>query len=182
MKSLLKSLLGSMLSITLLSQVNYAQNNNNNNNNNGDENSDVSTSARTFWEAELPGGNYMVSLSRISSVSIHSYVVNQTLIVHEVNIVTLGQALARFYTFEVPGESGALSSGKNVLDRGKELLSRGGGRAGADPNTTVEKEYPITTHAGTIEYKLFDKGDLDQLYNSIKKALRENRRRKFTIR
>jgi len=123
-----------------------------------------------------------VSLARISSVSIHSYVVNQTLIVHEVNIVTLGQGLARFYAFEVPGESGTLNTAKNVVDRGKDLLSRGGGRAGGDPNTTVEKEYPTTTHAGTIEYKLFDKADLDQLYSSAKRALRENRGRKFTIR
>ena len=179
MKSLIKPLfLCSIFSVTLLTPISNAQDDNDNE----QENTDVTSSSIAFWEADLPGGNYMVSLSRISSVSIHSYVVNQTLVVHEVNVVTLGQGLARFYTFEVPGESGGLNALKNVADRGKDLLSRGGARAGADPNTTVEKEYPTTTHAGTIEYKIFDKADLDQLYSSVKRALRENRGRKFTIR
>jgi len=175
--SIKQLLLGSIFSFTLLSQVSNAQDNDEEN-----ENSDVTTSARAFWEADLPGGNYMVSLTRISSVSIHSYLVNQTFLVHEVNIVTSGNGLARFYTFEVPGESGGLNTAKNVVDRGKDLLSRGGSRVGVDPNTTVEKEYPTTTHAGTIEYKLVDKTDLDQLYSSLKRSLRERRGRKFTIR
>ena len=178
-------LLTSIFSFTLLSQIIHAQNNNDDNDNDNDnetENTDVTSNARAFWEADLPGGNYMVSLTRIASISIHSYLVNQTFMVHEVNIVTRGNGLARFYAFEVPGEGGALNVAKNVVDRGKDLLSRGGGRAGVDPGTTVEKEYPTTTHAGTIEYKLVDKADLDQLYSSVKRAFRENRGRKFTIR
>ncbi len=168
-------ILSSLFTITAISQVSYAQEDD-------DKNSDVTTSAKSFWEAEIPGGNYMVSLRSISSLSIHSYIVNQTFMVHEVNIVTPGNGLARFYAYDVAGEGGASNVVKNVIDKGKEVLSRGTGRTGVDANTTVEKEYPLTTHAGTIEYKLVDKEDLDQLYKSIQRALRENRGRKFTIR
>lgn len=123
----------------------------------------------------------MVALDRISSVSIHTYVIGQSYIVNEVNIQTSGSGLVRFYTFELPGESGAASTARNLIDRGKSLVESGGARAGVDLNTTVEKEYPITTHAHTIEYRLFDTDDLDELHASIKRALKENRGRKFTI-
>lgn len=171
-------ILSSLLSITALSQLSYAQDNGSGD----DDNSDVTTSARAFWEAEVPGGNYMVALTSISSVSIHSYLVNQSFLVHEVNVVTRGQGLVRFYAYEITGENGASSVAKNIAEKGKDLLSHGSGRAGADANTTVEKEYGVNTHAGTIEYKLMDKDDLDQLHASIKRALRDNRGRKFTIR
>jgi len=145
------------------------------------DNTDVTTSSKRFWEAAVPGGNYTVALDKISSVSIHSYIVSKSMIVHEVNVQTVGTGLVRFYTFEVPGESSDANIAKNLIDRGKSIMEQGGSRAGIDTNTTVEKEYPITTHAHTIEYRLFDKGDLDQLYNSIKRSWKENRGRKFTI-
>ena len=97
------------------------------------------------------------------------------------NVQTSGSGLVRFYTFEVPGESSEANIAKNLIDRGKSIVEQGGRRAGVDTNTTVEKEYPVTTHAHTIEYRLFDKGDLDQLYSSLKRSWRENRGRKFTV-
>ena len=175
MKSLIKSvLLTAFTSVLMLSQLSNAQNKKK-------DNTDVTTSATKFWEADIPGGNYMVALDKISSVSIHSYIVSKSMVVHEVNIQTSGSGLVRFYAFEVPGESSEANIAKNLIDRGKEIMEQGGKRVGIDTNTTVEKEYPVTTHAHTIEFRLFDKGDLDQLYSSIKRSWKENRGRKFTV-
>ena len=134
-----------------------------------------------FWEASLPGGDYMVALNRISSISMHSYLVNSHYIVYEVVIDTDGAALARFYAIELVGEKSESNIAKNLLDRGKEIVQQGGGRVGVDTNTLVEKKTPAMTHAKTIEYRVFDKSDLDQLFGSAKKSWRTNRGRKFTI-
>lgn len=146
-----------------------------------EENTDVQTRLR-FWEASLPGGNYMVALNRISSISMHSYVVNGSFMVYEVVVDTDGAALARFYAIEMVGEKSESNTATNLIEKGKAVIERGGKRAGVDTNTLVEKTNPQTTHAKTIEYRVFDKSDLDQLFNSAKKAWRENRGRKFSIR
>lgn len=176
MKSLIKSTLFTALaSFLVLGQLSHAQDKNKK------DNTDVTTSSKRFWEADLPGGNYMVALDRISAVSKHSYIISKSLVVHEVNVQTSGSGLVRFYTFEAVGENSESNIAKNLIDRGKGILEQGGRRAGVDTNTTVEKEYPITTHAHTIEYRLFDSGDLNQLYGSLKRAWKENRGRKFSV-
>lgn len=179
MKSPVKStLFTALVAFLVLGQLSHAQETERER----QENTDVTTNTKRFWEASLPGGDYMVALDRISAISQHSYIVSKSLVVHEVNIQVVGTGLVRFYTFDVPGETSEANLAKNLINRGKNLVEQGGRRAGVDTNTTVEKEYPITTHAQTIEYKLFDKGDLNQLYGSIKRAWRENRGRKFTVR
>lgn len=176
MKSFIKSTLFiAISSFIIFGQPTHAQDNNEN------RNTDVSSNTRRLWEANLPGGNYIVALDRISAISMHSYIVSKSLVVHEVNVQTSGAGLVRFYSFEVPGEGSEANIAKNLINRGKDLMNGAGSRIGVDPNTTVEKEYPVTTHAHTIEFRLFDKGDLDQLYSSIKRSWTENRGRKFTI-
>lgn len=172
------------VSFIILGQLSYAQEENNNNrnrNNNTQEDNDVSNSNRRFWEANISGGSYMVALDRISAISKHSYIVNKSLVVNEVNIQIQGSGLVRFYTFSAVGENSESNLAKNLVERGKSIIEQGGQRAGVDTNTAVEKEYPLTTHSQTIEYRLFDNGDLDQLYNSVKRSWEENRGRKFTI-
>ncbi len=183
MTSHIKSILFSALaSLIILSQFASAQDDNNNNNNNDNqEKNDVSNSNRRFWEANLPGGSYMVALDRISAISKHSYIVSKSLIVHEVNIQTSGAGLVRFYAFEAVGENTEANIARNLVDRGKNIIEQGGRRAGVDTNAAVEKEYPLTTHAQTIEYRLFDNADLDQLYGSVKRSWEEGRGRKFTV-
>lgn len=176
MKSLIKStVFAALSSFLVLGQLSHAQNNDKK------DNTDVTTSSKRFWEADLPGGNYMVALDRVSSVSMHSYIIGKSIVVYEVCVQTSGSGLVRFYTFEAVGERTDSNIAKNLIDRGKNIIEQGGSRAGVDTNTTVEKEYPITTHAHTIEYRLFDKGDLDQLYSSLKRSWKENRGRKFTV-
>ena len=50
-----------------------------------------------FWQATLGGGHFMVALDRIASVSRQKYVLDGAVIVDEVTVDTVGQALARFY-------------------------------------------------------------------------------------
>ena len=171
-----KLIIATLLAFATLAPIANAQNNKKN------DNTDVSTKLR-FWEASLPGGNYMVALNRISSVSMHSYLItNTSYIVHEVVIDTDGAALARFYAIELIGENTESNIAKNLIDRGKGIIEQGGKRGGVDTNTLVEKSNPLTTHAKTIEYRVFGKNDLNQLLNSAQKAWRENRGRKFTVR
>lgn len=146
-----------------------------------DENNNVSDSTSTprFWEANLPGGSYMVSLSRISSISMHTYTVKGA-VVHEVDIETMGAALTRFYAIEALGEGGS-NVGQNVINRAKELAGQAGDKMGVDADITVHKEYPITTHAKTIEFRVVDKADLQEIYKSLSKAWKDNRGRKITI-
>lgn len=146
------------------------------------ENSNVSSQnlPQKFWEANLPGGSYMVSLARISSISMSTYHVKGA-VVHEVDIETMGAALARFYVIEALGEGNGSNAASNIISRVKEIGSEAGGKVGVDPDTTVHKEYPLTTHAKTIEFRVIDTADLAEIYSSISKAWKENRGRKITI-
>ncbi|MFC4990694.1 hypothetical protein [Rubritalea tangerina] len=174
MKSILPILTLGVFALTPLSHI-HAQNNNNRNDNVTDQ-----SSAPRFWEANLPGGQYMVSLARISSISMSTYHV-KGMVVHEVDIETMGSALARFYAIEVAGESNGSNVASNLIDRAKDIGREAGEKAGVDPDTTVTKEYPITTHAKTVEFRVVDKADLKEIYKSVSKAWRENRGRKITI-
>ncbi len=136
------------------------------------KNTDNTSANRLCWEDDVPGGSYMGTIDRISSVSIHSYILAGFLI-HEVDVEISGAALARFYTIDVVGSKSEANIAKNLIDCG-------GNRAEVDPTTTAKKT-PQTTHSKTIEYKLSSKQDLDQLYNSLKRAFKEGRGRKFTI-
>ena len=155
-----------------LSSITLAQDNANNNV------SDQSSAPR-FWEAKLPGGAYMVALSRISSVSMHSYTVKGA-VVHEVAVETMGAALTRFYVIETLGESSTKLT-TNAINRARELASQAADKVNIDADTAVHKEYPVTTHAKTIEYRVIDEADLNEIYKSITKAWKDNRGRKITI-
>lgn len=146
----------------------------------GESSSSDTTGPRRFWQANLDGGHYMVAIDRISSVSRHSYVLDGAVIVDEVTVDTLGQALARFYflrpvTGELPG-----SAAGRLTDRGRELLDQAGRRAGTDVHNMVMKKYPETTHARTVEYRLMSEQELTGLYNSLKSAWESGRGRVFT--
>lgn len=101
--------------------------------------------------------------------------------VHEVAIETTGSALTRIYAIEALGENTDSNIAQNLIKRGREIGKQVGDRTGVDINTAVHKEYPVTTHAKTIEYRVVDKADLNQIYKSLSKAWRSNKGRKITI-
>lgn len=126
---------------------------------------------RGVWRAELPGGTYIVRLNAITSLSVHEYVVDNSARVSEVNIGTTGSELVRFYFIEpnVPKmPDGIGQSSANVIeDRVKEMASR----ANLDDVwTKVSKNYPTTTHAKTVEYRISSKEVLTKLFKHAENA------------
>lgn len=135
-----------------------------------------------FWQANLPGGQYMVALDRVTAISRHSYAVPEAaLIVDEVTIDTVGQGLARFYYSRPITEGVNNNAASNLTARAKELLDYGGQRAGTDLHKMVIKKYPETTHAREIEYRLLSAEELGALYGSIRTAWDTGKGRVFTI-
>lgn len=144
-----------------------------------------SPQSNRFWQASLPGGHYMVALDRISAVSRHQYVLDGAVIVDEVTVDALGQALARFYfiqpiTAAASGNSAGAAASR-IVDRGAELLEKAGRTAGMDVHQMVVKKFPETTHAKTIEYRLLSAEELGALHNSVRSAWENGRGRKFAV-
>lgn len=131
----------------------------------------ASGNVRGIWQATLAGGEYAVSTDRITSVSRHSYLLDGALVVDEVTIDTVGQALARFYHITPVGAQGtAGGTAGAAIERGKGMLDSVGQRAGADLENMVIKKYPVTTHAKSIEYRIATQQELTNLFESAKQA------------
>lgn len=129
-----------------------------------------------FWEADLPTGRYVVAFGRLTSVSMHEYVVDGAGRVTEVNIATSGSELARFYYIEpnIPQSPNGIgqSAINTVTDRARDVAKRTGADQILGP---VVKNYPTTTHAHTVEYRLSSKELVQKLFESIDTAWRRNR-------
>lgn len=136
--------------------------------------------ARGFWEANLPGGNYVVALSRISSVSRHKYILNGNLVVDEVTIDTVGVALARFYFIKPVTDEIQGNAVTKAADKTRALLDQAANRVTGGGEDMVVKTFPDTTHAKTIEYRVLSETQLAGLYASAKKAWLDSRGRVFT--
>jgi hypothetical protein len=132
-----------------------------------------------MWRCNLPGGSYSVALRSIVSVSSHEYVVEGAVRVTEVNIDTNGNALARFYYLEPNGPNAPAGVGALTLEKAQQLVQEATERTGQDVWKKVVKNYPTTTHAHTIEYRVEDKAVLTRLYESAESALRLNQNSVF---
>lgn len=138
-----------------------------------------------FWQASIGGGHYMVALDRISSISRHQYVLDGAVIVDEVTVDALGQSLARFYHITPVTDAAAGSAlgnvAKRAVDRGREMVETNANRTGSSIQDMVVKNYPDTTHARTIEFRVSSEAELASLYKSVQTAWENNRGRKFTL-
>lgn len=172
-----------LIGILAFSTAAFAQNNGNTNPNQ-DPNAAQQTdkeSRNGFWEANLPGGNYLVALGRISSVSRHRYVLDGALIVDEVTVDTVGQALARFYFIEpISGGGGTGAAASQAIGRVVDLVDGAARRQGMDVQDMVVKKYPLTTHSKCIEYRVLSEAQLSALYQSAKTAWVSGKGRVFT--
>ncbi len=123
-----------------------------------------------FWDCTLPGGSYTVALSKISVVSLHEFNLPGGRVT-EMNIVTEGDALARFYFMEAATPGGGLAAGEVAKARVTELANLAADRTGTEKVwQKVLKDYPLATHAHTIEFRLQSKADLQALHGSAKRA------------
>lgn len=146
-----------------------------------DSSAEESQGPKRFWSASLQGGDYSVALDKVSSVSIHEYVLNANLIVTEMVIDTDGRALARFYHVRSAAEDTASGAGGRLVERGKDLIDGAGRRAKVDFHNLPQKDYPTTSHAGMIEFRLMRLNDLKALHKSIQGAWESNTGKKVTI-
>lgn len=142
--------------------------------------SDTSGPVR-FWQASVGGGNFMVALDRIVSISRHKYVLDGAFVVDEVTVDTIGQALARFYFITPVSASAQGVSAAGVTRRAQELADQASQRTGTDVQNMVVKKYPETTHAKALEYRLFSEADVSALYSSVKTSWESGRGRQFSV-
>lgn len=137
-------------------------------------------SLRRFWQLSLPDGQFMVALDRIASIARTSYILDGGLVVTEVTIDTVGNALCRIYQITPVAENGSVSGTQRLAQRARDLGTRAGELTGTDPNM-VQKSYPTTTHAKTIEFRVAESTTLDALYSSLNQAWREGKGRRFAV-
>ena len=135
-----------------------------------------------FWKASLPGGEYMVSLSSISSIAKHTYIVDGAARVYEVTVADKSSAIARFYYIEPVTDQSPLNVGQVVIDRIKGASKDATNRIGAgDVWDQVVKNYPSSTHAKTMEFRLTVRSNIDGLYESVARAWEKGKGENFKI-
>ena len=133
-----------------------------------------------LFRAKLPGGTYEVAVRSIVAVTSHEYVVDGVARVTEVNVDTTGSLLARFYFIEpVTPNSGGI--GAATIDKAQELLRQAAEKTGQDVWKKVVKNYPTTTHARTVEYRVVEKGDLNKIYEAAEEAFRLQKNKSVTL-
>ncbi len=138
-------------------------------------------SALPIFRATLPGGTYEVAVRSIVSVSSHEYVVDAAARVTEVNIDTAGNVLARFYYLEPNTPSPPAGAGQAIIDKAQELLKQGAAKGNLETWKKVVKNYPTTTHAHTVEYRIETKEELLKLFNAAEESFRMQRTKQISI-
>lgn len=125
---------------------------------------------RGVWAfTNTDGGEYIVRLDAILSVSMHDYVLDGAGKVSEVNISTAGSESVRFYYVEPNKPTMPGGVGQSAVDFVEEKAKAALTRAGADDLVVkVVKNYPTTTHAHTVEYRLAGRDVLKKLFDSVK--------------
>lgn len=144
-----------------------------NNNNNGATPDPNAPGTRVpLWICNTPGGSYEVALRAIVSVSTCEYVVDGIAHVTEVNVDTQGNMAVRFYFIEPVSVNTPGGLGQSAVDKAQEIAQQLADQSGQDVWQKVIKNYPASTHAHTIEYRVDSKDDLMKIYTSAEQAFR----------
>jgi hypothetical protein len=141
-------------------------------------------SNNALYGIQFPGDarSYYGKEDTVQSISKQEYI-TATFRVLEINIVTNGSALVRIY-YSRPlkaGEvaealgAGATAAGIPSIIRTplppsiQAMADRASGVPDAMTSSTVIKDYPIATHARTIEYRLRSRNELLDLFDELQK-------------
>jgi hypothetical protein len=126
------------------------------------------TSNPRLWQAKFPTGNYMVRLDRICSASKHEYISDGVARVVEVTIGTDSAVVARFYYLEPVGKDTPISAGQIVMNRAQEIQKTVADKVSPSlGKLQVVKNYPVSTHAHTVEYVVQTEEGLNSLFGSL---------------
>jgi len=138
-------------------------------------------SAMPIFRAQLPGGIYEVATRSIIAVTSHEYIVDAAARVVEVNIDTAGSLLARFYYIEPNTPAPASSLAAGAIERAQQLLTTATDKTGLDAWKRVVKNYPTTTHARTVEYRLQSREELNKIFEAADEAFRLQKQKTLKI-
>ncbi|MCH2074252.1 MAG: hypothetical protein MK130_05260 [Puniceicoccaceae bacterium] len=128
---------------------------------------------------------YYGSEAGVQSISTQEYITTNFRVI-ELNIVTQGSALLRIYYSRPlrPGElqqaisdglgATGIPGGSSIIQRPlppqvQAMADRAAGVSEAVTVTEVIKEYPIATHAHTIEFRIGSREELLELHQELKK-------------
>jgi len=118
----------------------------------------------------------MVNLAMVTSVSTHEYVVDGAARVTEFTIGTSGAVVARFYYLEPMVPKSPVGFGQSIIDKVQEKVGEASERTGTEEVwKKVVKNYPLTTHAHTVEYRLDSVDQVTKLEKSIEDAWKNNK-------
>ena len=132
-------------------------------------------SQAAFWSCDLPGGTYTVSLPTVASVSTHEYIVDSAARVTELTVATNSAVVARFYYIEPMVPQSPVGIGQTLIDKAQQHVTDVASRAGMEEVwKKVVKNYPLTTHAHTVEYRLESVDQIKKLQKSLETAWRNN--------
>ena len=134
-----------------------------------------------LFRAKLPGGTYEVAVRAMVAVTSHEYIVDGVARVTEVNVDTTGSLLARFYYLEPVAPNSPLGLGNATLEKAQELAKQLADKTGQDVWKKVVKNYPLTTHARTVEYRVESKEELSKIYEAAEECFRLQRNKSVTI-
>lgn len=143
-----------------------------------------SSFAKPFWIGNFGEGQVIIALDQITSVSKQKYVLDGGYVIREIVVDTNGNNTIRIYFISPVSEESNIAAIRIASDRMQDLLKQGNDRVGSaaiDPNTAVTKNYPTTTHAHTIEFRVANVALLDSVYNSIVSAWLNGRGIKYQI-
>lgn len=132
-----------------------------------------------LWVARMMSGNYIVRVDRIASIGKHEYIANGATRVIEVTVTTNSSAIARFYYLEVATGSTS-SAAKEALNKMQSLAKEAGHHAGNEEVLfEVTKDYPNTTHAHTIEFRLRSEDAVNSLYSNLARTMETGKGRRY---
>lgn len=137
-----------------------------------------------FWTGNFAGGQIIVPVDKIAAVAQQKYLLDGNFMVYEVTIDVVGNSITRIYYIEpvAASASGASALSEALLNRGKELSAEFRDRTGTqavDPMTVVTKNYPTTTHAHTIEFRVATIEELNAVYKSVSTAFQRSKGRTY---
>ena len=122
-----------------------------------------------------------MALNRINVVSLHEFNLPGGRVT-EMNIVTEGAGLARFYYMEAALPGSGSAAGEQAKARILELANTAADRTGTDKTwQKVQKDYPLATHAHTMEFRLQKKENLTTIHSSAKRAWMTGKGRTVTV-
>jgi len=141
----------------------------------------ATNAAMPLFRAKLPGGMYEVAVRAMVAVTSHEYIVDGIARVTEVNVDTSGSLLARFYYIEPQQPNSPLGLGTATVEKAQELFKQAADKTGQDVWKKVVKNYPTTTHARTVEYRVQKREDLDKIFEAAEEAFRLQKNKSITI-